>query len=184
MWKSFSRKIFPHCSNISNLESLKTKRAAHSKIKCIKAQLSAAVHPKDITNTTRSKTHKSYCNKWRGEKKEKGENSRISTTDVLQMLVLQNIVSFLPRLDLFCRCCFFLLPLLCWANHEPHWNAYLTQKNCIMWPFLLWKAYLPRSLCCWIRHRWRMGINKKLINLAQLEMENHRPQIDKPLSEP
>lgn len=109
MWKSFSRKIFPHCSNISNLESLKTKRAAHSKIKCIKAQLSAAVHPKDITNTTRSKTHKSYCNKWRGEKKEKGENSRISTTDVLQMLVLQNIVSFLPRLDLFCRCCCFFI---------------------------------------------------------------------------
>lgn len=181
MWKSFSRKVFPHCSNISNLESLKTKRAAHSKIKCIKAQLSTAVHPKDITNTTRSKTHKSYCNKWRGEKM-KGENSRISTTDVLQMLVLQNIVSFFATARFVLL--FSLLLLLCWTNHEPHLNAYLTQRNYITWPFLLWKASLPRSLCCKIRHRWMMGRNKKLINLAPLEIENHQPQIHKPRSEP
>lgn len=43
----------------------------------------------------------------------KGENSRISTTDVLQMLVLQNIVSFFFATARFVLLLFFLLLLLC-----------------------------------------------------------------------
>lgn len=71
MWKSFSRKVFPHCSNISNLESLKTKRAAHSKIKCIKAQLSTAVHPKDIRKHNTVQNTQILLQQMKGGKKRK-----------------------------------------------------------------------------------------------------------------